>query len=229
MAEVLPSKLADLVAFVGEHVPVWTAAPATAIGLTAEQLAALSAQHTDTTEKIAEKTAAEFAARAATLAQGQSGRDLRSLASAAVRSIKTFAEAQSKPDLIYAQAQISPPSPPLPVPAPTQPTDLTVTIDPTSGAITLKWKANQNGVAGTTYLIYRKAQGESGFQWVGATGTKEFLDSTFTAGPDSVQYYVQGTRSGLTGQASSILMVSFGVPGGSSFTSNVLEAPKLAA
>ena len=46
------------------------------------------------------------------------------------------------------------------------------------------------------------------------TGKKNFTDTTFNAGPDSVQYTVQAQRSDSTGTVSNILQVNFGTPGG---------------
>jgi hypothetical protein len=228
---VLPRTLPELVEFVDAHIPVWTVAPAN-IGLTPAQVSSLSTQLNNTTGAIENRITAANAAKAATVEQNQQGSDLRELAAAAIRSIKTFAEAQAKPALIYAQAQIDPPAPPSPAPPPGQPTDLTVGIDPSSGALNLRWKCT-NPASGTGYIIRRRVVGASEWTFVGVTGTKEFSDDTFSAGPDAVQYTVQGTRSGVNGPLSNIFTINFGVPGGEgafqAFVTEETGGAKLAA
>ncbi|MGD9689652.1 MAG: hypothetical protein AB7K52_06395 [Phycisphaerales bacterium] len=50
------------------------------------------------------------------------------------------------------------------------------------------------------------------------SGTKRFVDNTFFAGPDSVQYAVQGQRADSAGPVSGPVTVSFGrAPGGGGF------------
>jgi hypothetical protein len=47
------------------------------------------------------------------------------------------------------------------------------------------------------------------------SGKKEFIDDTLIAGPDSVQYTVQGQRADSSGPLSPIFVVNFGrLPGG---------------
>lgn len=208
---VLPRTLPELVSFVESHLPVWTASPTT-IGLTVGQVSALNGQLNNTTAAIEARNEAANAAKAATVAQNGQGSDLRELAAAAIRSIKTYAEAQAKPALVYAEAQIDPPAPPSPAPPPGQPTDLSVGIEPL-GALTLRWKCT-NPAAGTSYIVRRRTAGESAWTFVGVTGTKTFTDDTFIAGPDTVEYTVQGARSGVSGPLSSIFTVNFGIPAG---------------
>ena len=60
--------------------------------------------------------------------------------------------------------------------------------------------------------------GQSEFFFLRATGTKKFVDDTLVAGPDYVQYTVQGQRSDSTGPMSPIFTVNFGkAPDGSRF------------
>ena len=225
---VLPNKLSELVAFCQARVTLWTA-PAN-IGLTPAQIASLSAAVNNATDKMALRTSAESAALAATAAQRTAGTDLRQIAAECVRSIKTFAEAQAKPELVYEEAQIPAPQPPSPAPAPAQPTNLTVAINPASGALVLRWKCANPRISGVSYIVRRRAAGETGWTFVGVTGTKTFTDSSFLAGPDSVQYTVQGARSGVEGTISPIYTVNFGKDPGGGLTATVTEQqPKLAA
>lgn len=78
----------------------------------------------------------------------------------------------------------------------------------------LRWRAaNSPETAGTSYIIRRKAAGEGRFTFVGVTGRKTFTDNTFTPGPNSVQYTVQGQRADAAGLISDVFTVSFGRTG----------------
>ena len=88
---------------------------------------------------------------------------------------------------------------------------LTVGIDPSTGAITLRWRAsNPAGTSNTGYIIRRRVGSTGAFDFVGVTGDKNFTDNSFIAGPDSVQYTVQGQRGGTLGPLSDILVINFG-------------------
>ena len=56
--------------------------------------------------------------------------------------------------------------------------------------------------------------GATEFTFVGVTGTKKFTDKTFFAGPDFVEYTVQGQRSDQSGPVSEVFVVNFGQAGG---------------
>ncbi|MBI5864618.1 MAG: fibronectin type III domain-containing protein [Planctomycetes bacterium] len=197
------------------HAPVFTA-NAAAIGLTPAQATAFA---TATTAGAAALLAQEQARQAALVAtqQAQTAFDtLRAGAGDTVRLIRAFAESQTKPEVVYNTAQIPPPSPPSPAPPPAQPTDLTVTLDASGGNLTLRWKAaNPTGTSGTSYIIRRRLPGESEFAFIGVSGKKEFVDDSLVAGPDSVQYTVQGQRADSSGPLSPTFTVNFGqAPGG---------------
>lgn len=151
-------------------------------------------------------------------AEGAFG-SLRSSAGDTVRLIRAFAESQPKPDVVCNTAQIPPPSP---APSPAQPTDLIVTFGASDGALTLRWKAaNPTGTSGTSYIIRRKLPGESEFSFIGVSGKKEFTDDTLIAGPESVQYTVQGQRANSSGPLSPIFVVNFGQAAGGGLTATV--------
>jgi hypothetical protein len=90
-----------------------------------------------------------------------------------------------------------------------------VTLDPSDGTVSLRWKAtNPANARGTTYIIRRKLPGETEFAFIGVSGKKCFVDETLPAGRDSVQYTVQGQRANLSGSVSPIFSVNFGkLPG----------------
>lgn len=196
-----------------EHAPVFTA-NAAAIGLTPAQATAFAAGVTALENSVLAQEAAKQAYRAATLTATDDLDALKSLAGDTVRNIRTFAENSDKPSDVYAIAQIPAPAPPSPAPPPVKPGNLSVTLDGSTGNLTLRWKA-ANPAPGTTYLVRRKLPGEAAFSFLGTSGgSKMFVDTTFIAGPDSVQYTVQGQRAGLSGPVSDVFLVTFGQPGG---------------
>jgi hypothetical protein len=85
-----------------------------------------------------------------------------------------------------------------------------VELDSATGAVKLSWKAsNPSGTQGTSYIV-RRTDTTGEFVFVGVTGVKTFTDDTFFAGPDSVQYTVQGQRADSAGPVSAIFTINFG-------------------
>lgn len=192
------------------HEPIFTTNYAQ-IGLTSAAALAFK-QATDvaagaTTDQLAAKETAKAATEYATDRYA----DLRKEAADAVRFIRAFAENSADPAAVYVIAQVPAPTTPGVVPPPGQPTNIKVALDATTGEITLTWKcANPPGASGTSYIVRRKLPTEPGYTFVGVTGTKKFVDTTFNAGPDSVQYIIQAQRSGLSGPNSEIVTINFG-------------------
>lgn len=159
-----------------------------------------------------EAVAARSAAKAATEKANQAVRALQQSASDCVRRIKQKAIDTGNPDL-YVIGQVPAPSAPGTALPPAKPTDISVSISPT-GAPVLKWRAaNPAGTSGTSYIIRRKVAGQNEFTFCGVSGKKTFTDNTFTAGPDSVQYTVQGQRADSAGLMSDVFTVTFGRTG----------------
>ncbi len=184
---------------------------AAAIGVNPADAEAFSSLTDGTAAAETTQGQAQQAAKVATQQVNQSYDQLRTAAGDIVRSIRAYAELQADPNAVYNTAQIAPPAPPTPAPPPAQPTDLTVALEPQTGELMLMWKAtNPTGTQGTSYIIRRKLPGESEFSFVGVSGKKKFVDSTLYAGPDTVQYTVQGQRSDLAGPVSQVFLVSFG-------------------
>jgi hypothetical protein len=207
------SPRSDFLAWCQAHVAVFTDRAAT-IGLTPAQAARFKSVVTSATDRLSAQTEARIAAKTATSQATESFRELRDVTGETVRVIKTFAETSNNP-AVYDLAQIPPPAPPTPLPPPAQPTDVTVSVDATTGAIQLAWKAtNPRGSSGTSYIIRRKLPTQTSFEFVGVTGVKRFNDNSFIAGPDSVQYTIQGQRSDTSGPVSAILTINFGRAGG---------------
>lgn len=213
MGQIPSSPRAEVLSFAEVHNSVWKGHEV-AIGLTVAQRAAFEDAINAYATAVNEQKLAKSAATTATQTANVAFAAMQVSLSDAVRTIKTFAQNSANPDTVYDTAQIAPPAPPTPVGPPAQPTDVTVSLDITSGALTLKWKAtNPANGAGTSYLIKRRLPGAANFTFIGATGVKSFTDDTFTAGPDSVQYTIQGQRSGSVGPVSSIITVTFGRSG----------------
>lgn len=156
---------------------------------------------------------ARLAAKAATEKANQAVQALIQATSDCVRRIKNKAVETNNPDL-YVLGQIpAPSSGGGTAPPPAKPTDISVSISPT-GAPVLRWRAaNPAGSQGTSYIIRRKVAGESQFTFCGVSGRKSFTDNSFTAGPDSVQYTIQGQRADATGLLSDVFTVNFGRTG----------------
>lgn len=224
---ILPSRTQDLLEWFDLHAPVW-ADEAANIGLTPAQAAEFGALATAAREKYNEQLAAEEAARvAANQARDAIARARRS-ASDLLRSIKGYAANVPPPEMlsVYNAAQIPMAAAPSPVGPPGKPHDITVTLTPTTGDITLRWKVvNPVGTVGTSYIVKRRTSPTADFEFVGVTGNKEFTDTTLDvrgagagagagsgagSGAESVQYVVQGQRSRHAGPVSDILTVNFG-------------------
>ena len=200
------------------------------IGITQAQAAEFKAATEDAGAKLTALNMAKDAARGATEAAGMTFSELRKVAAAVVRSIRTFAE-NTNDDGVYVIAGIEGPQPDQPAAPPNQPTDLRVALTPTTGTLELSWKCvNPPHTTGTSYIIRRRVPPATAFDFIGVTGEKKAVDTSFIAGPDTVQYTVQGYRSGIAGPVSSILTVNFGRPaGGGDVELNQFEGDRKAA
>jgi hypothetical protein len=234
MGQYPTSPRSTFLAWCQAHAPVF-AANAGEIGISEAQASSFAAAATMAANKILAQDQKRDEYRLAVTATSDAFGDLRRITGEVVRAVKSYAEQQAKPNLVYQLAQINPPAPPSPAPPPGKPDQFTVEIVPTSGALTIRWKcANPPGTSGTSYIVRRRVQGENQFTFIWVTGTKFYTDAGFSAGPDRVEYTVQGARAGTTGPVSNILVVNFGAGGGGGFQvfasdGGEAEAPKLAA
>ncbi|QQS09381.1 MAG: hypothetical protein IPK69_01790 [Phycisphaerales bacterium] len=191
---------------------------AASIGLSPATASSFASAYDAARAAVDDQDAAKEAAKAATQEALEKVRLLQESAALTVATIRLFAESTDNPT-VYNVAQITPPQPPTAVPAPNAATDLSAALDANTGNITIRWKATQpEGANGTTYTIFRRAAGEADFAPLGSSGRKSFVDETFFAGPDSVEYKVQAVRSGILGPMSATLLVSFGRTNGEGFT-----------
>lgn len=205
------SPRADFLSWANVHAPIFTARAAQ-IGLTAPQAAAFAAAVEAASAAESDRANAAQAAKTATQEATMKVSDLRRSASATVGLIKAFAQQTDNPE-VYNLAEIPAPATPVPFPPPGLPTDLAVSLIPTTGQIELRWKCqNPTGTQGTAYIVRRRVAPGSQFEFIGVTGEKRFVDSTFAAGPDRVEYTVQGQRADSAGPVSNIVVVNFGTP-----------------
>ena len=200
------------------------------LGLTAEQADGFKTATGKSQAGLQRQKAAKSESKAATEHVGVAFDELGRAAGNVVRTIRAFAETTDDPAAVYDLAKIPAPSAPSPMPPPGQPTNLTVVLDPTFGTMTLRWQCkNPAGASGTSYIIRRRLPGEEAFTFIGVAGKKSFVDTSLVAGPDSVQYVVQGQRAEQVGPASPLFTVNFGrLPNGGRTASVTANATTVA-
>lgn len=219
---VLPDKRLEQIQFFETRLPVWQAAPATAIGLTTAQIAALASATQNARDAYNSAQTARAASKAATTSYHTTSDDMRQLGADLIKTIKAFADLQASPGAVYALAQIPEPLPPEPLPAPGKPKDFLVTLE-NSGAVTLSWGAeNAAASSGAFYTVRRKLPGQVEFVVLGGTGGSTstsrrmaFTDATVPASAAGVGvvYEVQGQRGTTVGTPSDAITVQFGTDG----------------
>lgn len=215
---VLPDKELQLIQFCEAHNPVWAATP-TAIGLTAAQVTALATLTTTARKSYNDAQAAREASKAATTTLHGGTAALRTGVADLLKLIKAYAENQADPSTVYSAAQIPPPAAPSPPPAPGQPTNITVGLNP-DGSLTLRWSAvNASPTSGAFFAIARRLGTSGPYTGIGGAsggprGNSEFTDSTVPIGAQQVSYIIQGQRGTQMGQPSEAINVQFGVGGG---------------
>jgi hypothetical protein len=222
----IPNNRRDLLAFGLSHADGWQSA-AQAIGLTNAQAAIVKADSESTQTKQTSVEVQRDAVKTATRELAENYADLRRSISEAVRTITTFAENQptDKARLaIYNAANIEPPAPRRTNVPPTVATDLKVSLDATTGALQLRWKATQP--SGVVYSVYRKTSTSSNFTLAGVTGEKKFADVGLPGSPNVVSYYVVATKGTLSSPPSGTLEVRFGNGDeGQTFTTRTVRTP----
>ncbi|HZW07187.1 MAG TPA: hypothetical protein VFF65_08680 [Phycisphaerales bacterium] len=224
-----PRKLSELIPWAVAHAEIWKTAPAT-LGLSVTQAAALDNAAKAAATAYADALAAREKSKIQTATQNTKVREMLTLLQQDIDIIRFFALNSADPDAVFQAAQLEPPQPPQPVGPPAQPTHVTVCLNIMTGAPELAWKAsNPPGGGGITYIIKRKLAGESAFTFVGVapnsgTDARQYTDNTLPLGTDSVSYSITGTRSGVSG-ASTEVVVRFGSVG----TPPQVQAVKMAA
>lgn len=225
MGTIPTSPRADFLQWCQAHVNTFITQAAN-IGLTEDQANAFSAAVTAANTSNNAANLAKLNAESANANNSEKFADLRRSASEMVRSIRTFAENENNPN-VYVLANVPPPVDPSVAPPPAKPTNISVELNGTTGAVMLSWKAsNPAGTSGTSYIIRRRTNTTGEFAFVGVTGEKRFTDNTFFAGPDMVQYTIQGQRADSAGQVSDIFTINFGRAGGGLSIESASEGAK---
>lgn len=209
----IPTNRVDLLAFASAHASIWVTNEVQ-IGLSPAQATAVQQAVSGVTTANSAALTARAASRTATETLTTRFADLRSAVSDAMSTINAFAQNASKPSQVYALAQIAPPSPRGPSVPPVAPTELNVTLNPSTGSLVLKWKVAQPaGVFGVVYNVRRRI-GNGPLTHLGATGEKQFEDDAIPAGTAELSYMIQSQRGSLTSTESITIAVRFGVGGG---------------
>ena len=217
---IVPNKIEELLTFADNHANLWNSQAAN-IGLTTAQANSFKQASIAARTDFNAQVAAEQAKLAATNKSQGSIRTLRKVAGETINLIKAFANTQANPDGVYQTAQIPPPAIPGPRPAPGTPTEFTARLNP-DGSVTLRWKCDTMGAAGTVYNIARRVGSVGNFVSLGAVGLRAFTDAGIPAGSPAVQYVVTAQRAEAVGTPSSPFTVLFG-NGGATITAQFSE------
>lgn len=213
MGSIPSSQREEVLAWCEAHVEIFRTQYA-GIGITADQGLDFATAVTTFATSLADEEKARLAWEAAREASRGTYRIMRRQMTQIVSDVRYYAEDQANPSVVYDLAQVPPRQNPSAAPPPGQPNRLQASIVTATGAIELRWKSNNpTGTSGTSYIITRKLPTESEFRFVGVTGERRFVDNTFIAGPDSVQYQVQGQRADSASPVSEIFTLRFGRTG----------------
>lgn len=215
---VIPSTRQGKIEFYEAHLQVW-ATNAAAIGLDPAAVLAFQSLVGAARSSLLDAEMKREASKAATQVFYNATEQMSTVGSALLSTIRAFAETSEDPG-VYALAQIPAPATPGPVPPPGRPYELTVGLAAT-GALALRWKAdNPSGASGTVYEIQRRA-GAGPFQFVDVAGERAFEDATVPAGASNIVYQITGVRGKSRGPAAQFL-VNFGV-GGAAVTASAID------
>ncbi|MFG0285226.1 MAG: hypothetical protein ACF8R7_12450 [Phycisphaerales bacterium JB039] len=219
----MPNGRIDLIRFFEARLGAWSADPA-AIGLSAQQLADLSAMVAAGRAALDDAEELRNLARAATLTFNDAVGDIRKAGGSALNTIRAFAEAGADPAAVYAAAQIPPRAQPSPAPAPQAPTDFAFTLLG-DGALELRWSAPAPIPGAEVFTtIHRKLDGAGDFALLAGTGEESWTDRTIPAGTVSAQYMLRALRRGQVSPPSAITTVYFAAA-----PASATAAPRIAA
>lgn len=222
---IVPGTRIGKVEFYEAHITPWTD-NAVAIGLTAAQTADIKDKTQAARAAYDAAQMARNAAKSATLAFYSSVRDMHDLGSDLIDAIRNKAS-MTDDDNVYVLADIPAPAAPSPVGPPGTPYDFTLALMQ-SGELELRWKCNNpDGASGTIYEVTRRTGTSTTlpFAFIGATGTRVFIDDSVPAGTPTVTYQITAARSTRRGNPAQF-NVNFGVAGGGGgmFVASVTDA-----
>jgi hypothetical protein len=241
---VIPTRDDQFIAWINLHDQLWGDSQAR-IGLDLTLYNSYKSATGDLNTAAVAWDKAKLALKAASANYRDAKKNARTLGSAGVKQIRTFAALQTDPTTIYELAGLpAPKSPNFGVP-PGTPTSANVTLDVNTGNLEVRFECNNPpGLSGTVYLVQRRTASASAptvfSAWTQAavTSVKRFIDSTITSGTASVQYIITAQRGTIQGRPSTPITVQFGRAGnGPGMTVTVGEdglvtpvgKPKLAA
>ena len=201
-----------MLSFFEAHVALWANDP-TGIGLTAEQVTALSGQTVASRSAHTVAVAARETSKGATTALQNELTQLRDMGGPMINAIRAFAEGSDDPGAVYAAAQIPPPAAPSPAPAPDAPTNITTTVY-TTGAVELKWKVKQPRRGAEIFtVIFRQLNKTGPYTEYASTGEKTFVDTNIPPGATAVSYVLRARRGDQVSVPSDTVVQHLGVPG----------------
>jgi hypothetical protein len=202
------------VEFCESHLPPFTA-NAVAIGTTALAVTDLETKTVAARAAYQAQVEAKQAAEAATNDFNMAAAAMTRACADILKQIKTKAALSG--DSVYSLANVPVPATPAPKGPPGKPVAFVATLDD-SGALSFKFKCpNPPGASGTIYQVWRRIAppgGSGEFEYLGGSGTREYVDATIPAGSSQVTYQIQAVRSTAVGPWAQF-NVNFGVSGGS--------------
>lgn len=211
----VPKPIPAFVTFMTTHGPKFKL-NAVALGMTVAQGTAYDSLASKVRTAYDARNAAEQAFKNAVLTLKAACDEGRTMTGNLIRIIDGFASNAPDPTVVYTLADIAPPSSPTPVGSPGKPSDFVVGLDET-GALNLSWKcANPPGCTGVIYEVRRRVGPTGAFGYIGASGTRTFVDDTLPAGSATVTYQLTAIRSTARGPAAQFT-VNFGIEGGGGF------------
>lgn len=188
----LPNGRIDKVQFFQNRLEPWTE-NASEIGSSPAEIAEFADVVAAARAAYLAQQMAQQAARNATATFNQAVAQMSEKGSAIIQKVR--AKAATDGNQIYSLASIPVPAQPSPVPAPGEPTALSVKLTGL-GTLLLSWKCdNPANAVGTIYQIHRQLDYVGEFVLIGMTGTKLFEDRTLPAATASVVYQITATRS----------------------------------
>ena len=193
MARIIPQERLERIAWFKARQTAWST-NATAIGTTSADvtevgtlLAAAEAARAAQETAIATAQAKSAAFYAAVDALSLKGLNV-------VKQIRTKGEGANDPE-IWELAMIPAPATPTPTGLPAAPEALKVSLDG-DGAVNLSWRCkNPPRVTGVLYSVHRQLDGATGWENLGVTGVRKFVDVTIPVGTTKVTYKIRGVRS----------------------------------
>lgn len=224
----LPNGRQERLEYFEAHIEPFTA-NAAAIGVTPAQAMMLKNAASTNRADFSKMMAARDASKAATVTFYNTNNTLVDLGRDLIKTIKAFAATTNNPN-VYALANIDPPAPPTPVPAPETPTDFTGYVTP-DGVVTLSWKATPSGPSsGVFFVCERKRMSETGYTILTATMEKACMDPSAHVEASQVQYRIKAVRGNQESAWTTPVSFNFAGGGGATGFANIMpQSVKMAA